>query len=675
MIRAGQEPIYYRTSVKADERKPAITSSSEDDGGSSWSARHSNEDDGPKEYEEKVTPKMRKWARKEGIKYESDDDLITKWNEHQSALKRWGKTYENLSKEDQEIARREVDPDVTSENLSTGIKQYKTKRFLDENFPNGWSEAGELQKIPDDLFQSVGVMPSDWDYKTNGQYEEGKWDFSELFGNNGQTIMKADSAVPETINSNNDNTIGVIYKGYTDYEKNHPGKYQYDGREVDIDELRAATLESKKAFVEAVKDELSKGNFGVAQNMLFRMGAGANKGAENLYFEVDENGRPTKIKDGWDETYMYQANNGPAAQNHGFFKKGPGKYAVYRIQDNDGQWKEVYGNPKRYRDYYTVTENKDLTTNQKIVYDLTPRNTNRNLMTIDGVTYQLPSTVDEKLFPKEGGPKTTPIGIGTTNTDQYYSPGEDLEVKKRNTDANIYKPYPFTSLLKYAPFFNFPYLEDYSSYNEMANALNGIKYIDAPDHREYLKYIPADQLYRINQAQMMGIAANRGIAGLANRNQGTLMANLALQNAKNREALGEIGINTEKENWERNKDVVNQHNQVDLAADQLQLEADKANMSNNPLLVDARQKTANQGYLITKGNNESKSAWQADMLGLLNRQAMNDEQWYWYDRFLNSEANEPGANVLGRSVATPPYVTGKNGGSLTIRRKRRNRLS
>ena len=185
----------------------------------------------------------------------------------------------------------------------------------------------------------------------------------------------------------------------------------------------------------------------------------------------------------------------------------------------------------------------------------------------------------------------------------------------------------------------------------MANAANGLKYIGAPDNREYLKYTPSDLLYRVNQAQMAGTAANRGIAGLSNRNQGTLLANLALQNAKNRELLGEIGLKSEEENWNRQKDVVAQHNQVDSAYDQLALEADKANLSNNPLL----------------------------MLGLANSLAKNEEQWYWYDRFLNSGVNEIGADILGRGskrgVATPPYRNAAKGGCLTIRRKRRNRLS
>ena len=635
-------------------------------------------DDGPKYVEEKVTPKMRRWAKKNGVKYDSDDDLITRWNEHQSAIQRWGKTYENLSKEDQEIARRYVSTDVKAKDLKASISRNRTETFLDNNAP-GWSEATDLTTVPKDLFE-IGVMPSDWDYKTNGQYEEGQWDFSKLLGNNGEPIIESTSDVPATVNSNNDNTIGVIYTGYTDYEKKHPKKYQYDGREVDIDELRAATRESKKAFVEAIKDELEKGNFGVAQNMLFRMGAGANKGAENLYYEVDENGNPTKIKDGWDDTYMYQANNGPAAQNHGYFKKGPGRKVVYRIKGDDGEWKEVFGkDPTLYTNYYGVNKDEKDSNNEVLYYNLSPINTNRNLVTIDGVTYRLPDNPDSKVFAKNDRVDVTPIGPGgATNTDQYY---DVVQKPATGTEeiGNIKSPYPYTNLLKFLPFLNFPYLEGYSSYNEMANAANGLKYIGAPDHREYLKYTPSDLLYRVNQAQMAGTAANRGIAGLSNRNQGTLLANLALQNAKNRELLGEIGLKSEEENWNRQKDVVAQHNQVDSAYDQLALEADKANLSNNPLLVDARQKAATQKYAIEKGNNDSKAAWQADMLGLANSLAKNEEQWYWYDRFLNSGVNEIGADILGRGskrgVATPPYRNAAKGGCLTIRRKRRNRLS
>jgi len=44
--------------------------------------------------------KAKRWARHNKIEYKDERDLEKKWNAHNDAIKKWGKTYENLSAED-----------------------------------------------------------------------------------------------------------------------------------------------------------------------------------------------------------------------------------------------------------------------------------------------------------------------------------------------------------------------------------------------------------------------------------------------------------------------------------------------------------------------------------------------------------------------------------------------
>lgn len=618
--------------------------------------------------------KAKRWARHNDIVYKDERELEKLWSAHNNAIKKWGKSYENLSKEDQEVARR-INKNIDSSNLKQGIIQQRTEDFLNKN-AKGYKVADAIKMYPENLFTTT--RPENWDYSKNGE-SEGGWDFSTLYGNDGQVILHSNDQMGNPVHSNGNETIGVTYNGYNDYAAEHNGNYRYNGEDVSKEKLRELTQASKDAFVEQIKQEIKNGQGRAeALSMLYRLGAGTNKNGDNLYFNIKNGETPTleSLKPNWEKLYRKHSTSGAVAQNHGWFKELPRKQTIYRLKGEDGKYTEVYGdNPILYGDFYDVSYNSNDSKDGVDYYDLTPKNTNRNLVTVGDVTYELPDDFNQEAF-KKGRQEVTPLGPGATNTDQYYDFVGGPSSTGEGQNGTVERPYPFTSILKFLPFLNFPYLEDYSGYNEMVNATNGIKYIDAPDHREYLKYIPADQLYRINQAQMMGAAANRGIAGLANRNQGSLMANLALQNAKNREMLGQIGIDIEKENWERNKDVVTQHNQVDLTADQLQLDADKANMSNNPIIVDSRHKAGIQRDLINRANNESLSQWQANMAEMANKQALNDEQWYWYGRYLDSGAAAPGEDVYfgrGKKVATPPFR--KSGGSLTIRRKRRNRLS
>ena len=144
----------------------------------------------------------------------------------------------------------------------------------------------------------------------------------------------------------------------------------------------------------------------------------------------------------------------------------------------------------------------------------------------------------------------------------------------------------------------------------------------------------------------------------ANSNTGMLMANLALQNSKAQQAIGENLINSETENWNRKKDVINQHNDVDKFYDQLAVEADKANMSNNSLLASAVEKQAELMNKIENSNNTARSAALADRLGILHKIGTEHnalDKYYQHKRWMDGEKAEGGEIIIRRKQRSKRY--------------------
>lgn len=316
--------------------------------------------------------------------------------------------------------------------------------------------------------------------------------------------------------------------------------------------------------------------------------------------------------------------------------------------------KEVYGDASKYESQYGVTQ-RDNSPEGYTDYDLTGKVGNKNFIVTDYGTFNAPENFnpDDYNFDHTETINTTP---GNKVNNNYYtekSEEKDSNNKGKNALGLL------NNALRYAPLFNRPFLEDENPAFLMGDSANNLRWVQAPDHRQMLEYKPVDTLYRVNQVQQEGNAARRGITNTGNNNTGMVMANLALQNAKNREAIGEVLLGSEEENWNRLKDTIAANNQTNATFDQMRVDADKANMSNNSLIVDARQKQAQMLHEIDKANQESRSKYLADKLGILhkigNENNALEKYWKWKE--------QSGSGVDWNQQA--------EGGEIKIRRKQR----
>lgn len=379
--------------------------------------------------------------------------------------------------------------------------------------------------------------------------------------------------------------------------------------------------------------------------------------------EVDENGIPTAKGI---EEYKKLRNDDKYGIYH-YNKKQtvtPEHFVKYRLSNEDGTTTEVFGDPTKYNQYYNISDGVD--EGNTTWHTLSAKPTTRNLIRRGDQIYQIPDNYDLNTLDKDGDPIVTNIAPGVINTDNYYKlkPGqtiEDILKGKKPSKEFSYKD-SLNTLLRMAPLFNQPFLDSYNSANILSNIASNLKWTAAPRHREYLKYQPVDTLYRQNQIMMDAAAGRRGIMNAANSNTGMLMANLALQNSKAQQAIGENLVNSETENWNKRKDVINQHNDVDKFYDQLAVEADKANMSNNSLLASAAEKQADLMYRIENSNNTSRSAALADKLSTLYKIGTENEKWKYLKNYVNL-VGRPGAEGL----------IGADGGEVIIRRKTRHK--
>ena len=278
----------------------------------------------------------------------------------------------------------------------------------------------------------------------------------------------------------------------------------------------------------------------------------------------------------------------------------------------------------------------------------------RNILRVGNKGYVLPEDTDLTQFDAlEEAPfkdEEVPNVKGTTN---WFG----LKQSKDKGTPKNWKP-DLNTLMRLAPLFNRPFLDSYGPANMLSSVASNLKWTAAPRHGEYLKYQPVDTLYRQNQIMMDTAAERRGIMNAANSNTGMLMANLALQNSKAQQAIGENLINSETENWNRKKDVINQHNDVDKFYDQLAVEADKANMSNNSLLASAVEKQAELMNKIENSNNTARSAALADRLGILHKIGTEHnalDKYYQHKRWMDGEKAEGGEIIIRRKQRSKRY--------------------
>lgn len=249
----------------------------------------------------------------------------------------------------------------------------------------------------------------------------------------------------------------------------------------------------------------------------------------------------------------------------------------------------------------------------------------------------------------------------------------------------------FNTFMRFAPLLDWAEAPDPSSaINPIINTQSQLKWNAAPRHGEYLKYNPVDALYRVNQIREANNSALRGIMNAANGNVGTLMANLAYNNSKGQQALGETLANIDQENWKRKADVITQHNDVDKTYDAMAMQADQNNMSNNSIIYQSNRDAANIMWDATQNEAAAKNATRTNVLealGNIGREnfAMNQingnpaNGGYGYDEQgnpkyfglnpLSSKAIED--IMIGAHTKPKKGKNEANGGCLTIKRKRR----
>ena len=485
----------------------------------------------------------------------------------------------------------------------------------------------------DNLF--VTEQPEDWDYTKVEGYKSPitTFDTSTLYG-----IGTQQGPNQVSLKKGNGNNVSKI-------DKFTPG--QVYGQAVNtIQDLQ--NLEQYKAETQY--------NIDNKENLKWYWNYLNNNSAHKI--EVDENGIPTAKGI---EEYKKLRNDDKYGIYH-YNKKQtvtPEHFVKYRLANEDGTTTEVFGDPTKYNQYYNISDGVD--EGNTTWHTLSAKPTTRNLIRRGDQIYQIPDNYDLNTLDKDGDPVITNIAPGVINTDNYYKlkPGqtiEDILKGKKPSKEFSYKD-SLNTLLRMAPLFNQPFLDSYNSANVLSNIASNLKWTDAPRHGEYLKYKPVDTLYKQNQIMIDADAGRRGIMNAANGNTGMLMANLALQNSKAQQAIGENLINSETENWNRIKDVINQHNEVDKIYDQLAVEADKANMGNNSLLTSTAEKQADLLYKIENGNNTSRSAALADKLGIIHQigtenNALN--RYYQHKKWMDSAA-EGGEIIIRRKQRPKRY--------------------
>lgn len=308
----------------------------------------------------------------------------------------------------------------------------------------------------------------------------------------------------------------------------------------------------------------------------------------------------------------------------------------------------------------------------------------------DGANYQ-----GHKLYVREDKPTTSTskfteqeaafIRATGYNPDDITDDEQIARWKQTFADAaaKTKNPSRLQTFTRFAPLLD--YAESPSA-QPMANMILGTKnelqYIGAPRHGEYLTYNPTDSLYRVNQMQGEINAGRRGIMNSANGNTGMLMANLSQLNSKGQSSMGELLQGVDTENWNRKKDVINQHNQVDQTWDAMALDADKANMSNNSLIAQANRDAANLMWDSAQSQAAARNATRTNRLQTLanigkENFAMN--QVNGNPAFGGYGINPFWGNTQYAGLRIPNQeqleklglLPKKDGGCLTIKRKRR----
>lgn len=195
----------------------------------------------------------------------------------------------------------------------------------------------------------------------------------------------------------------------------------------------------------------------------------------------------------------------------------------------------------------------------------------------------------------------------------------------------------------------------YGDADSIVQNLGNLKWVGTGPVGQYQQYSPMDNLYLMNQLQTQVNAQRRGIYNAAN-NPAQAQALAFANNANTLSAMGELGIKLDRENLDRRNAVIAFNNALDQYNATKALEADKANMSNNPLMMNAVAQAAKMRTDERLAAEAARAANLSTFWNNLGAIGKNQQESDWIKQLQNSGFTMPQA---------------KCGGMLTKKRKKR----
>lgn len=195
----------------------------------------------------------------------------------------------------------------------------------------------------------------------------------------------------------------------------------------------------------------------------------------------------------------------------------------------------------------------------------------------------------------------------------------------------------------------------YGDADSIVQNLGNLKWVGTGPVGQYQQYSPMDNLYLMNQLQTQANAQRRGIYNAAN-NPAQAQALAFANNANTLSAMGELGIKLDRENLDRRNAVIAFNNALDQYNATKALDADKANMANNSLMMNAVAQAARMRTDERLAAEAARAANLSTFWNNLGAIGKNQQESDWIKQLQNS----------GFTVSK-----NKCGGMLTKKRKKR----
>lgn len=218
---------------------------------------------------------------------------------------------------------------------------------------------------------------------------------------------------------------------------------------------------------------------------------------------------------------------------------------------------------------------------------------------------------------------------------------------------------------------------DYSAADYLESAINSnMRDIDYMPIGDYMAYNPLDRLFYANQLGAQAGATRRNILNTSNANRGTAIAGMLASDYSAQENLGKLYRQAEEYNLDQRHKVADFNQKTNMFNAENYLKKEMANQDNAKARVGYLAHVAD---LRDRANNMVASAKSVDLTNLL--QGLGDigreeVEAAWINK---NPAYYYMADRFGRGIPYKfnPYtreaLTGKNGGFLTIKNKRRSK--